>query len=56
MGNPDLVIIFNQGVSFFINGADYETIKIGNKYIGEFSKKIEKYQGKNVKLTLEVQK
>ncbi len=50
MGNPDLVIVFNNGeVSFLIKGQDYETredaIKIGilkfykyindNKYISE---------------------
>jgi hypothetical protein len=28
MGNPDLAIVFNHGeISFFINGADYETRK-----------------------------
>ena len=27
MGNPDLVVVFNQKESFFINGADYNTRK-----------------------------
>lgn len=59
MGNPDLIIVFNQIKSFFINGTDYDTRKEAinialfkyGVYVNEVLEMAEKPEELNLEIT-----
>ena len=58
MGNPDLVIVFNQKESFLVNGADYNTrkeaIDIGIFKYGVYTNEILEIAEKPEELNFEI--